>query len=145
MPCYRGCLGSFPKNMNLVTIKIAQLSIANTIIDPHYGQPVSEKSREVIIELCGQKNFGSGEWYARRRARASNFSGTGDVPDSKGYLVFKYDYIKSLNITLKKGDKVVEIAGENTDFIIDQVRPQAPLKGRDQLLLVYLSTNQEEA
>lgn len=135
-----------PFRMNLVDIEIKTLIVADTIIDEDYGQPVTEKNREVIVTLKGQVNFGPGKTYLEMvRSRSSNYSMMGDVPKSQNHILFKNTTLADAGYTPKKDDVVLSCAGVPCGFIIKQVKPYAPLRGAMRLTECQLRTNDEEA
>ena len=132
----------YPYRMNLVAIKIAQLNKATTIVDSDYGQPITEKDRSIMVELIGQSSVHGKDWYALNRTRRG-VEAIGDAPESSGHLCFKEKYLEAKGIMIKKDDQIIEIAGHSVDFIITEVRPQAPLRGRTRLIMVYFEEEKE--
>lgn len=147
----------YPFRMNRVILKIRILNVAATKKDNVYKEAFTVKNRDEIVTLEGQSNvnFGVGLWFQQSRAKATNLSMTGDEPSSMGRLIFKEKELEAQGILvddqirIKKDDQIIEVAGHPTDFIITEVRPMAPLRGRGRrigrtrLVAVMFTTNEE--
>lgn len=102
-------------------------------MDPDFREAESYRnySSEVTIpgQIVGKRGF------ARLDRRE-----TGDMDSSTGTIMFKMCTLKSMGITLEKGDRIVAFimcdGREEHDFNITQVNPLAPLRGRTILVAV---------
>lgn len=130
---------SYPKRWNPVDIKIQRLDVPNTFIDDDFREPVSKKKRFTTITLRGQVNFGDRAFTVEERSRAA----PGDEDVTKAHVVFRRKDLVDAGLwdnaapedNLKKGDKIIEIAGESFDLIFSEIRPESPLRGK--FLLIY--------
>jgi len=132
---------NLPRRMATMRIVIAQLDIVKTVKDPDFREPVGAKHSETQIVLEGQVNLaGKKKFFVQAPSR------TGDTEPTKGHLVFRKKYLDDLGITLKKGDRVVEVGPESgpttVDCDIDEVRPESPLRG--DFLLIYVGFTWDE-
>ena len=118
-----------PTRMNLVEIVLRPLARDATAWDEDFHEPVGAKATAAEVTLQGQVNLGSKQFRGRDR------TATGDREPSAGHLVFRKSDLGAAGVRLAKGDRVVQVAGEAVDFVITEVRPEAPLRG--EFLLVY--------
>lgn len=118
-----------PFRLNLVEIVLRPLAKADTAWDPDFREPLGAKATGKEVTLLGQVNLGSKQLRERDR------TATGDREPSEGHLVFRRMDVEAAGIAVKKGDRVVRVAGEPVDFVITEVRPESPLAGK--FLLVY--------
>jgi len=132
---------NLPFKMNEMRIVIAQLDIVKTVKDPDFREPVGVKRIETQVVLQGQVNLAKD-----KRLFMMEPSRTGDMEPTKGHLVFRKKYLDDLGVGLKKGDRIVEVgptSGPTTiDAIIDEVRPESPLRG--DFLLIYVDFKWDE-
>ncbi len=130
-----------PRRMNLVDITIEQISVADTEYDEDYQMPVGGKeARPTTIQVKGQVNFGDGG----HQFEARQPSMTGDRIPSTSHIVFRTCDLEEAGITIKKDDRVISIAGEDVDLLVDEVRGESPLDGGYLLRYVELVSNKEE-
>ena len=118
---------NLPMQMNLVKIKVAQVRISHTYVDKVYKEAVGKENRKQV-EFYAQNNSG-----IQNRKQAS---ATGDKIRTAGHLVAKRKDLEEKSIELKRGDYIVEIAGDKVNFEIVEVRPESPLGGKP--LLTYI-------
>lgn len=129
-----------PSRMNTVEIVLRKLGSDRTHWDPDFEEPLTKKNRTEEVVLHGQVNLGrSGSAFDRRRP-----SLTGDRAESDGHLVFRKADIEAAGVTLRKGDRVVRVAGEEVDFLLTEVRPESPLGGEFLLVYAEFEENREE-
>lgn len=125
---------AYPFRMNLVRIVIEQLNTTTTITDPDFREAVGVKHHATRIEVQGQVNLAT-----RPRYFESTPSRSGDMENTRGKLVFRKQYLDDEGVTLRKGDRIVEVGPASSptpiDCKIDEVRPESPLRG-DFLLIV---------
>lgn len=126
---------NMPFRMNTMRIVIAQLDTVKTVKDPDFREPVGVKHTETQIVLEGQVNLADkAKFFFQAPSR------TGDTEPTKGHLVFRKKYLDDLGVTLKKGDRIVEVGPESgptpVDCNINEVRPESPLRG--DFLLIYV-------
>lgn len=131
--------------MNLVDVQLEQLDVAATIFDEDFNVPVggaaAGKARGPAIDLRAQANFGQSAGGNRWEQRAP--SRTGDATDSAGHLVFRASDLDDAGVVVKKGDRVISIAGRGCDYLVREVRPESLLGGKFLLLYVELEENKE--
>lgn len=120
-------MSDLPLRMNLVEIKIAQLRMSHTTIDSVYKEVVGKESRKTVILEGQDKRFRQSQLRAKLG---------GDETVTAGHLVFKKDYLDNMDVHLRKGDRILEIAGEPVNYDIEEVRYESPLRGKN--LLVYV-------
>lgn len=118
-----------PIRINPVRIKVKQFDATTTVEDSDFREPKSEKVFESVKELKGQVNFGGKTYSEVWRTR------TGDEGRTMGWCVFRTSDLEKWGVTLRKGDRIIEIAGEPMDLEIREVRFESPLRGK--FLLVY--------
>lgn len=125
---------NLPIRLNLVRVQIKQLSTTVTQKDPDFREPIGETHYGEPIELEAQVNLAT-----RPKYFVSAPSRSGDMEPTRGRLVFRKKYLDDLGVTLKKGDRVIEVGPEtnptpiNCDFV--EIRPESPLRG--DFLLIY--------
>jgi hypothetical protein len=104
--------------------------------DTDFREPSGTRSFRETIELDGQVSNNTFQELVA--------SITGQEPRSDGHLVFRKTDLDNKNVTLKNGDRIVKMADFDTDLIIEQVRPYAPLRGDFLLLMVNYKFNIHE-
>lgn len=119
----------FPKRMNPVNIKLHQRNAADTVMDSDFREPASTRAFDAGVVVKGQVNFGMKK-YAEQ-----DITMTGDKGDTMGWFCFRKSDLDRAGISLQKGDRVSEVAGEAMDLEIVEARPESPLRGR--FLLIY--------
>lgn len=91
--------------------------------DDDFREPVNKKRFEGPFTFQAQVNTGRIRQFDQRIP-----SSIGDATDTSMHLVFSNtDYPSTLPL-IKKGDLVVEIGGRVVDLLVDQVRPESPLR-----------------
>jgi len=132
---------SLPLLMNKMRIVIQQLSKSRTVEDPDFREAVGgDRQHDTQIELMGQVNIASKpSFYDMMRSR------TGDTEPTRGRLVFKKSDLVAADVTLQKGDLIVEVgpvaAPTPINCLIEQVRPESPWRG--DFLLIVAEFNQD--
>ena len=125
----------FPRKINRMRIIIDQLSLSRTVKDSDFREQVGKKFRTTRITVEGQVNLAKKKQYF-----ASTPSRTGDIEDTMGHLVFIKKELDTAGITLRKGDKIVEVGPATNPTpigsVIEEVRPESPLNG--DFLLIYV-------
>lgn len=134
---------TLPLRMNPVRIVIEQLNLSTTVKDPDFREPVGQTYYLPRIELQGQVNLATKPKYFM-----SAPSRSGDMEPTRGRLVFRKQDLSDAGVTLKKGDRIVEV-GPTTSATpincdIDEVRPESPLRGDFLLIVVEFSWDQRE-
>ncbi len=132
-------MSQLPACMNMVEIDISQIApVVEQKVDSIFREPVSKKKRETVITVEGQVNYGS------KKKEARDITQTGDRENSFGWLVFRKCDLEDAGIFLKKGDRILRIASQVVDHLIDEVRPESVLEGDFLLLYAMFTINREE-
>ena len=76
---------------------------------------------------------------SRRPAKA------GDETNTLGHLVFRKKYLEEMNVTIKKGDRITEIAGGTVNYDITEVRNESALGGSNLLVFAVYGRAKERA
>lgn len=137
-----------PARMNLRSIEFEVLDRQRVVLDSDFDEPIGGDLRGQRFTVDGQYNFRGGP-FKRRSTRLS-----GDEETVVGHLVFRMcDLIDgglatknngTIDITLKKGDRVIRIGKRTLDLEIVEVRPESPLRGDFLLVYVDLVQGREE-
>jgi hypothetical protein len=129
--------------MNLMRIVIEQLNTTTTVKDPDFREAVGVKHHKTQIVVQGQVNLAT-----RPKYFMSAPSRTGDMEPTRGKLVFRKRDLATAGVTLRKGDRIVEVgpASDPTpiDCEIEEVRPESPLRGDFLLIVVEFSWDERE-
>lgn len=136
-------MATLPALLNEVTIKFQQLDRPGALLDPDFNEPIGgDIFVETIIETVGQVNLRGGPF--RRRANTL----TGDEEDVRGHVVLRLSELvdkglatddPEITFSLRKGDRVVQLASQIVNFEIVEIRPESPLDSLDEdALLVFI-------
>jgi hypothetical protein len=129
--------------MNPVRIKIEQLNLVTTEKDSDFREAVGTKKYRAAVELQGQVNLATKPKYF-----VSAPSRTGDMEPTRGKLVFRKRDLAAAGVTLRKGDRIVEVGPASSptpiDCEIDEIRPESPLRGDFLLIVVEFEWDQRE-
>lgn len=130
---------SLPSRMNLVDIKIRQLIKPDEeFIDDDFIEPVHGRRFEEEVTVKGQPNF------SKKRFQELTPSGVGDISVSRVYIIFKEEELKKADLSLKKGDRIVSVAGRDCLMEIVEIRPESPIGGKFKLIFAELEEVPEE-
>ena len=129
-----------PSLIHPVDVEVRQLDEAGTAKDPdtgevllgdgRYGGDVGERYGDPIT-LAGQVKWGATEVFVPAAG--------GEVPDSKGHVVFRVCDLETAGVTLRKRDKITAIAGTEYELWITELRPQAHYGGRPTLIFAVFN------
>jgi len=125
-----------PMMMNLVEVKIARVRLTHTTVDPVYKEVVGKEERNTVTLQAQNKTIMESYQYP---------SASGDETNTSGHLVFKKKYLEEMNVSLKKGDKVVSIAGDTVDYDIIEVRSESALGGNNLLIFAVYGRAKERS
>jgi len=128
--------GNLPLRMSLVKVKISQLQINHTYIDPVFKEAGGRESYKEV-ELEAQNNVNT--MYRRTPSR------TGDEVFSMGHLVFRKTYLKEKGVTIKRHDKITEIDGDKVNYDIVEIRNESALGGHNLLTFAEYRDAKERA
>jgi hypothetical protein len=127
-------------------IVIRELEIDDTCIDDDFDVPVNRKKRETEHLYSAQIKFLEGR--KERRLRTAQ----GDRPDTRAHLVLRTKDLapKTTLVIPKKGWKIVTLyvghpSEETVDYLIEEVRPQSPLRGGPSLIYLGFEKNRDRA
>lgn len=113
--------------MNNVVIKIKQYSTVDTVSDEDFMEVISEPIYESELTLSGQVVY--------EKQEAETPATTGDIEVVQGRLVFKKVSLGA--VELKKGDRIILIAGQVVDYSIHHVKNTGHLNGVANLVMAY--------
>jgi len=136
---------TYPRRYNPVEIKIKQLSLTKPNIDPDFHEPVSGKVYSSPITIEGQI------FYIFTEDR-DGITTVGDREETEGYFVIRRKYLIDNSIlnpineelTIKKGDIVVEIAKRIVFYKIIRIDPHGHLRGKSNTYHFYFEEVKEE-
>lgn len=154
-----------PARLNLVTLVFLPVDDEETLYDKKFKQPIRVKKRKTKVELQGQMNFGSNQkkFFDRLMQSLSvGWNTMGDLADTIGHCVttpYLTERAKFLpeggepyygKYIPKKGDLLIGYAdfvpekGGGFDLLVEQVRPESPLRGNPLLLYIDLRQNRNK-
>lgn len=100
----------YPRLIHPTPVKIAQLDRSATVYDDKTREPIGRAARDVVVELEAQVWW---KFIGKPEAQAG-----GVREDVKGYLLFRWGDLQDANITLKRGDRVVQVGDRVVNLFI---------------------------
>lgn len=125
-----------PMRMNFVEVKITQVRLTHTTVDPVYREAVGKESRKPLTIQAQNKIIKQSSQYPSR---------SGDETVAFGHLVFRKKDLEEQNVVLKRGDKVVEIDGDKVDYDIVEIRNESALAGGNLLTFATYGVAKERS
>lgn len=109
----------FPFRYNPVFVIVKRKIISKAVYADGYQEETAQQFEDPIT-VRAQPEFNRREWEKRRR------SYSGDMLDSIGHLTCKADDLREDGWEPQKGDKIIKIAQQVTEFVVDEVRFESP-------------------
>lgn len=129
------------KVKTLTAIGATPAAVGTTILDEDFDEVlagVETPYADTVLELQAQVA------YKKHDRRESVMAGDLDAGD--GHLCFTLEYLESVGLSplvagpkIKKGDRIVDIAGIETDYRIIEIRPQGHIRTTDTKPMLYLA------
>lgn len=129
-------MAGLPLRLNKARIIIKNLQRSNTVRDPHFREPIGQKSFSDDIEVYGQIRFFSSKYVYKELDRTI----TGDREKVAGRITFKRTDLVKQGVSINKGDKIVSVGRVGQEIMINgrviAVNPYAFRKGINLLVSV---------
>jgi hypothetical protein len=129
--------------MTMMRVVIEQLSESATVVDDDFRESKGPKQRPNRIEIQGQVNL-----WSNKRYKPTDRTRTGDRESSRGRIYFRMSDLTSWGVTLKKGDKLIEVGPASAPTELNcpliQVRPESPRNGQFLLMVAEFEFDREE-